>query len=93
MQDLYERRQAKLEYYRQQYEQQPRQAYVAGRCSSDVGEDEIDSAMNTNAVWHTDTVSFVHFDFIYSCITIFARRKDYSFVLAWYVGKITESQG
>ena len=44
MQDLYERRQAALDYYRQQYEQQhPHQDIVVGRNSSGGGEDEIDS--------------------------------------------------
>ena len=42
MQDLYERRQAKLEYYRQQYEQQPHQPVFAGSTGSEDGEDEID---------------------------------------------------
>lgn len=42
MQDLYERRQAKLEYYRQQYEQQPHQN-VFTSTGSDEGEDEIDA--------------------------------------------------
>jgi len=42
MQDLYERRQAKLDYYRQQYEQSPHHARVVGSASSDDGEDEID---------------------------------------------------
>jgi len=43
MQELYERRQAKLEYYRQQYEQQhPHQANCSQGAWSDVGQDEID---------------------------------------------------
>jgi len=42
MQELYQRRQERLEYYRQQYEEQPHQTIVTGRDYSDVGEDEID---------------------------------------------------
>jgi len=42
MQELYERRQAKLEYYRQQYEQQPHQNICTGSTGSEEGEDEID---------------------------------------------------
>jgi len=43
MQNLYERRQAKFDYYRQQYEQSPHDANrVLGHGCSDVGEDEID---------------------------------------------------
>jgi len=44
MQDIYQRRQEKLEHYRQQHEQKPHQAPVTGRNYYDDGEDEIDSA-------------------------------------------------
>lgn len=42
MQDLYERRQAKLEYHRQQYEQQPHHPVFTGSTGSEDCEDEID---------------------------------------------------
>ena len=42
MQELYERRQAKLEYYRQQYEQQPRKTIYTGSTGSEEDKDEID---------------------------------------------------
>jgi len=43
MQDLFERRQAKLDYYRQQYEESPHHATrLVGHSCSDDGEDEID---------------------------------------------------
>jgi len=42
MQELYERRQAKLDYYRQQYEGPQHQTVFTGSTGSYEGEDEID---------------------------------------------------